>query len=130
MTRSHYVTKADLTIPLSETDPITGERLRIERLHGIPLNSVSLPWPMTPTGSRIYVLIMTLGSLSGLALAIWAGYALIEPSPARLMPAVGVGLAIKFIITPALHTYGQRPGMDRRELREVEGDGWGDDWTR
>lgn len=115
MTEPRYVTEADLSIPLGGTDPATGERRRIGRLYDIPLNSFSLPWPMTPAGGRIYVLILSLGSLCALTLAIWAGFRLIEPSLMRLAPAVGVVLAIKFIAVPALHAYGKRPGMDRRE---------------
>lgn len=113
MTR--YVTEADLSIPVGGANPKTGERPRIGRLYDISLNSISLPWPMTPTGARLYVLALSLGSLSALIIALWAGFTLIEPSLMRLAPAVGVALVIKFIAVPALHAYGKRPGMDRRE---------------
>lgn len=113
MTR--YVTEADLTIPVGGVNPKTGERPRIGRLYDISLNSFPLPWPMTPNGARLYVLTAALGTLTALAVSLWAGFALIEPSLMRLAPAVGVALAIKFLAIPALHAYGRRPGMDRRE---------------
>lgn len=115
MTEPCYVTEADLSIPLGGTDPTTGERRRIGRLYDISLNSISLPWPMTPAGARLYVLALSLGSLSALIIALWAGFTLIEPSLMRLAPAVGVALAIKFLVIPGLYAYGRRPGMDRRE---------------
>ena len=113
MTR--YVTHADLSFPLAPKDPETGEKQRVRQVHGVRLeNAFPLPWPMTPGGARLYVLFMAIGTIGAVALGVWAGFALFEPSLLRLVPAACVVLAIKFLVVPALHAYGRRPGMDRR----------------
>lgn len=113
MTR--YVTNADLSFPLAPKDSETGERQRVRQVHGVRLeNAFPLPWPMTPGGARLYVLFMAISTIGAVALAFWAGFTLFEPSLFRLVPAIGVVLAIKFVAVPALHAYGRRPGMDRR----------------
>lgn len=111
-----HVTKADLSFPVGPVNPETGERPRVKRIQGIPLETgFPVPWPMTPVGARLYMLIAALGTLTAIGIALWVGFALIEPSLMRLVPAVGVALAIKFLAIPALRAYGKRPGMDRQE---------------
>lgn len=115
----HYVTRADLSFPAGPANPQTGERPRVRRIQGIPLETgFPVPWPMTPVGARLYVLVLSLGTLCAIAIAIWMGFTLFEPSLMRLAPAVGAALAIKFLAVPALYAYGDRPGMDRREAME------------
>lgn len=113
---SRYVTKADMTFPIGPTDPETGERPRVRRLQGLSLeHGFPLPWPMTPGGARLYMLGMIAGTITLLILSVWVGILIFEPSLLRLVPLVLTFLALKFLALPALHSYGRRSGMDRRE---------------
>lgn len=113
---TQYVTKADLSFPVGPVNPDTGEKRRVRRFQGISLEHWAVPWPMTPGGARLFVLLHALGSVFLLTVALWAGFAFFEPSLMCLVPGMLALLVVRFAINPALDAYGRRSGMDRREV--------------
>lgn len=113
---ARYVTEANLSFPIGPVNPDTGERPRVKRIQGLSLETdLHLPWPMTPGGTRLYMLSMMTGMILVLAFAVWVGFQIFEPSLLRLAPCGATALAFKFLSIPGLCAYGRRPGMDRRE---------------
>lgn len=102
-----YRDDADLSFRVGKGGP------RVQRVNDLPLR-FSLPWPMTRAGGIVFVLCGCVLILGGLAGALWLGWQVFDPSLLRLLPAVVFVLLVKFVLVPALHRFGRRPGMDRR----------------